>query len=288
LSTVDVDRSLGDFLECEELAQLVVHQLLDHIDCLRADLDRKKKAKRSVEAQLVNTLQKQPASPTANIPSESEPRSIKKLRSDMGDGESVSLFSDAPRHPYQPHHYNSHPTSTDLNTCVGRVAPPTQSRDNIIKLKMEKRVERLLTPTVYRLPGPLPPAPTPAREPGTAPTQLSSNDLGDMSDDDKPLMEGQQAELAHQNQVFRESRPGPIPEELGVVLVNQNYECDNFFCGMVSCHFYLLAKTNTIYSGVMAVMAAEAKEEGRDFVTPSNQRLYAVVCRGFPMNPREV
>jgi hypothetical protein len=42
---VDIDRSLGDFLEREELAQLVVHQLLDHIDRLQADLDRKKKAR---------------------------------------------------------------------------------------------------------------------------------------------------------------------------------------------------------------------------------------------------
>jgi hypothetical protein len=206
----------------------------------------------------------------------------------MGDGESVLLFLDAPRHPHQPHHYDSRPTSMDSNTHVGRVAPPTQSRDDMIKLKTEKRVERLLTPTVYRLPGSLPPAPTPAREPGTVPMQLSSDDSGDMSDDDKPLTEGQQAEIACQNQVFQESRPGPIPEELGVVLVNQNYECNNFFRGAVSCHFYLLAQTNTIYSGVTAVMAAEAEEEGRDFVTPSNRRLYTVVCRGFPMNPREV
>jgi hypothetical protein len=97
--------------------------------------------------------------------------------------------------------------------------------------------------------------------------QLSSDDSGDMSDNDKPLMEGQQAELACQNQVFWESRPGPIPKELGVVLINQNYECDNFFHGAVSCHFYLLAQTNTIYSGVMAIMAAETEEEGRDFIT---------------------
>jgi hypothetical protein len=189
----------------------------------------------------------------------------------MGDGESISSFSDAPHHPHQPHHYDSRPTSTDLNTRVGRVASPTQLRDDMIKLKMEKRVERLLTPTVYRLPGSLPPAPTPAREPGTVPMQLSSDDSGDMSDNDKPLTEGQWAELARQNQVFRESRPGPIPEELGVVLVNQNYECNNFFRGAVSRHFYLLAQTNTIYSGVTAVMAAEAEEEGRDFITPSNR-----------------
>jgi hypothetical protein len=67
LSTVDIDQLLGDFLEREELVQLVVCQLLDHIDRLQADLDHEKKARRSAEAQLINTLQKRPASPTTDL-----------------------------------------------------------------------------------------------------------------------------------------------------------------------------------------------------------------------------
>jgi hypothetical protein len=83
-----------DFLEQEELASLVVHQLLDYIDHLKADLVCEKKAQRSMEAQLINILWKQPASPPTNIPVGMEIRPIKKLRSDTGDEESISSFSD--------------------------------------------------------------------------------------------------------------------------------------------------------------------------------------------------
>jgi hypothetical protein len=58
LSAIDVDRSLGDFMEQEELAQLVIRQLLDHINHLQADLERERKARQSAEAQLVNTIWK--------------------------------------------------------------------------------------------------------------------------------------------------------------------------------------------------------------------------------------
>jgi hypothetical protein len=44
LSVADINQSIMDFLEREELTSLVVHQLLDHIDCLQADLVCEKKA----------------------------------------------------------------------------------------------------------------------------------------------------------------------------------------------------------------------------------------------------
>jgi hypothetical protein len=45
MSALDINQSLGDFMEREELAQLVVQQLLDHIDCLQADLECEWKAR---------------------------------------------------------------------------------------------------------------------------------------------------------------------------------------------------------------------------------------------------
>ena len=45
LSALDINCYLGNFMEQEELTQLVVHQLLDHIDCLQADLECKKRAR---------------------------------------------------------------------------------------------------------------------------------------------------------------------------------------------------------------------------------------------------
>jgi hypothetical protein len=289
LSAADIDRSMTDFLEGEELTSLVIRQLLDHIDRLQADLVHEKKAQCSAEAQLVNTLRKRPASPPTNVPVGLEIQSIKKLRSDVGDGESISSFSDALRSIVQLHRFESHPASTDSASCMRGTAPSTQMKENLTKFKTEKRVERLLAPMVHKLPRSLPPTPVPLRAPGVAETpQLSSDDTGDMSDDDKPLTKGQLAEITRQKQIFQESRPGPIPDELGVVMIHQNYERDNFFRGTVAHHFYLSPRTNTVYSGVTAVATARAEYEGRDFVTPSNRRLYAVVQQGFPMNPREV
>jgi hypothetical protein len=142
-------------------------------------------------------------------------------------------------------------------------APFTQMKEDLTELKTEKRVEHLLAPMVHKLPGSLPPTPIPLRAPGVAETpQLSSNDAGDMSDDDKPLTKGQLAEITRQKQIFQESRPGPIHDELGVVMIHQNYKRDNFFQGIVACHFYLSPRTNTMYSGVTAVAAARAEYEG--------------------------
>ena len=142
LSAIDIDHSLGDFMEREELAQLVVRQLLDHIDRLQADLDRERKARRSAEAQLVNTIWKRPAPPHADLPLGSEPRSIKKLRSDIGDGDSVSSFSDAPSRPPQLRHLSrpdeSHPASTESNPRMGRVALPVQTKEEATKIKTER------------------------------------------------------------------------------------------------------------------------------------------------------
>jgi hypothetical protein len=98
-----------------------------------------------------------------------------------------------------------------------------------------------------------------------------------MSDNDKPLTKGQLAEITHQKQIFQESRPGPIPDKLSVIMIHQNYERDNFFQGTVARHFYLSPRTNTVYSGVTMVAAARAEYEGQDFVTLSNRCLYAVV-----------
>jgi hypothetical protein len=150
-------------------------------------------------------------------------------------------------------------------------APSTQMKEDLAKFKTEKWVECLLTPIVHKLPRSLLPTPILLRAPGVAATpQLSSDNAGDMSDDEKPLTKGQLAEIAHQKQIFQESRPGPIPDELSIIMIHQNYERNNFFQGAVACHFYLSPRTNTVYSGVTVVAAARAEYEGRDFVTPSN------------------
>lgn len=173
---------------------------------------------------------------------------------------------------------DSCPASTEPNPRMGRVAPPIQTKEQAAKIKTERRAEWLLAPTVYVLPGQLPPTPVPAKEPETTrATPLSSDNSEDFSDDSKPLTEGQRTEALHQCHVFQELRPGPIPDKLGVVLINQNYEHNNFFHGMVACHFYLLPRTNMVYSGVTAIATSEAEHVGRNFLPPSHWCLYAVM-----------
>jgi hypothetical protein len=80
----------------------------------------------------------------------------------------------------------------------------------------------MLVPTTYTLPGCLPPTPILAMEPEQVEgSPLSSNLL---SLDDKPQTEGQSMEAARQKQIFQASRPGCIPNDLGVVKMFQLYE----------------------------------------------------------------
>jgi hypothetical protein len=44
LDRIDVDPTLADFMEDDRIAQIIVHQLLDTIDSLQADLDKEKRA----------------------------------------------------------------------------------------------------------------------------------------------------------------------------------------------------------------------------------------------------
>ena len=192
LSTLDVDHSLGNFMEQEELTQLVVHQLLDHIDCLQADLECKKRARQSAEAQLVSTVCKCPASPSIDFLSGSMSCLSKKLRSDIGDGESMSPLSDVSHYLFAVHlpsWDSSCPVSTEpTHNAEGTTppAPPLLPKEEASKIKMEKQVEQMLVPTSYSLPGCLPPTPMPAMAPELViDSPLSSDELGS---DDHPQL----------------------------------------------------------------------------------------------------
>jgi hypothetical protein len=82
--------------------------------------------------------------------------------------------------------------------------------------------EHMLVPTTYTLPGCLPPTPILAMEPEhTEGSPLSSNELGL---DDEPQMEGQKTEASCHKQIFQESQPGHVPDDLRVVKIFQLYE----------------------------------------------------------------
>jgi hypothetical protein len=188
------------------------------------------------------------------------------------------------------------------------------------KWKPRRGEGQIPEPTVYELLGPLPVAPTPEQDPAPEAGQslLSPpSDADDNNDDDNGLMEAIEGESkqqimqreAHNRQIckahnkkanvrsealnqcciFDESRPGRIPDGLGVVMVNQHPKCNNVFFGMLSRHYYYSPITNIVYAGQMAVEAACAKLGCNAPYCPSHHhQLYAVACRGLPMNPHEV
>jgi len=77
----DINPSLGDFMEREELAQVVVHRLLDTIDRLQGELGRKQQARRGAEAQFVNALYKCPTPPSPEAILGNDHHQIKKMKS---------------------------------------------------------------------------------------------------------------------------------------------------------------------------------------------------------------
>jgi hypothetical protein len=64
LDDADVDPNLTDFLETDNIAQVVVGRLLDTIDSLREDLEKAKWAQRDTETRVIWATHKCQASPT--------------------------------------------------------------------------------------------------------------------------------------------------------------------------------------------------------------------------------
>jgi hypothetical protein len=83
---------------------------------------------------------------------------------------------------------------------VGSSTLPTILKEDITKIKLEKQAEKMLVPTLYTLPGILPPTPVPATEPEQPiGSPLSSDESGS---DNETQTEGQRVEKAHQPQIF--------------------------------------------------------------------------------------
>jgi len=96
-------------------------------------------------------------------------------------------------------------------------------------------------------------------------------------------------ENARKKQVYEDSRPGRIPDGLGVILIGSRHERDNSFWNALGRHFYYSGLNNCVYAGKTAATAADY--EGR-YNTPygptTTRRLYSILPRGLPMNPHEV
>jgi hypothetical protein len=81
LDQADVDPALADFMEEDEVTQIMVHQLLDTIDDLKGELEKEKKARRDADTRLIRATHKRP-NPQSPLADDGEgSRQIKWLRS---------------------------------------------------------------------------------------------------------------------------------------------------------------------------------------------------------------
>jgi hypothetical protein len=83
---------------------------------------------------------------------------------------------------------------------------------------------------------------------------------------------GQAEEAKAKKQTYEDSRPGHIPDGVGVITINQVPECDNAFPGLLSCHYYHSCLTNIMYARQTAADAARVKSTtGQPYMTPDHR-----------------
>jgi hypothetical protein len=96
LDRVDVNPTLADFMEDDRIAQIVVHQLLDTIDGLQADLDKEKRARRDAETCLIRATHKRPVSPPTSDNGGEGSRRGKRMRNERGSQECTPAVPNTP------------------------------------------------------------------------------------------------------------------------------------------------------------------------------------------------
>ena len=81
---------------------------------------------------------------------------------------------------------------------------------------------------------------------------------------------------------------GPIPRQLEVAVINNRRERSNRFWHMHGIDLYWSSRTNIVYAAHEAHRASTTEVRDGATYEAAPSRLYAIVPRGFPMNPREV
>jgi hypothetical protein len=279
LDCIDIDPTLADFMEDDRIAQIVVCQLLDTIDGLQADLDKEKRAQRDAEMRLIRATHKRPASPpTSDNGGEGSQRG-KRMRNERGSQERAPAVPNTPP--------PSAPSDEPPTTATGE-APETAS--DRPRWKPQRGEGEAPIPTEYRVPGPVPTTPEPPCDPApedmTTLPQNGSDGSEDDSDDEglwtpiegesKQQVEqrkahnarvlkarkkrvGQAEEAKAKKQAYEDSRPGRVPDGVGVITVNQVPERDNAFPSLLSRHYYHSCLTNIVYAGRTTVDTARVE-----------------------------
>jgi hypothetical protein len=181
----------------------------------------------------------------------------------------------------------SAPSDEPPTTATGE-APETAS--NRPRRKPRRGEGEAPIPTEYRVPGPVPMTPEPscdlAPEDTTTLLQNGSDGSEDNSDDEglwtpiegeskqqaeqrkahnarvlkaRKKRVGQAEEAKAKKQAYKDSRPGHVPDGVGVITINQVPERNNAFPGLLSRHYYHSRLTNIVYTGRTAADAARVE-----------------------------
>jgi hypothetical protein len=78
-------------------------------------------------------------------------------------------------------------------------------------------------------------------------------------------------EMAKAQAVYAASRPGRIPDGLGIVFINNRYEHDNDLWQMTGRYFYHSIRSNCIFAGKTATVASDYEGRMSDsYMTPGS------------------
>ncbi|GLB45758.1 putative tannase and feruloyl esterase [Lyophyllum shimeji] len=307
LEAAGIHREFCDFLDAGT-AQLVLTQLLDHNESMRAELNRMK-ARELVMIEQLSMAKKRPApvSPDRGEGPSSRPMKIHQSdsrRDDRAD-RTESRYPDYRREPeprrddrrYEPEQRPREYRRIDDDTRrddrrrdrrtdeeprrnerrmdressrerdirpvrplpVRSVDPSgsssaTSSHSEPLDQAAARRARRVRNPdrsgnraevVTYQFPpaAPAPPATMPQPPSPTLPSFDDDSDMGESSDDSskkkkKKNSAGQAQHRANQARHEENMRPGRIPDEIGVVLINGHHERDNRFWDMLDMSFY--------------------------------------------------
>ncbi|GLB37192.1 hypothetical protein LshimejAT787_0402430 [Lyophyllum shimeji] len=253
LEAAGIHREFCDFLDAGT-AQLVLTQLLDHNESMRAELNRMKARELVMIEQLNYRREPEPRRDDRRYEPEQRPREYRRIDDDTrrDDRRRDRRTNEEPRRNERRMDRES---SRERDICPVRPLPvrsvdpsgsssATSSHSEPLDQAAARRARRVRNPdrsgnraevVTYQFPpaAPAPPATMPQPPSPTLPSFDDDSDMGESSDDSskkkkkKKNSAGQAQHRANQARHEENMRPGRIPDEIGVVLINGRHEWDN-------------------------------------------------------------
>lgn len=297
-------------------------------EAMKAEMSRHVRARKALEEQLLQATRKRPASSPPPQYHDAQPQKRQREDSQRmqtsrlpyedvvaPDGDKLTDRTDGKGHPEQGLmsgrvERHSGPSVASSQYRSKQLEPP-------YPLKRKKNYAALLGPIEYGLPPPKRAEPTrlldrtqedidrhisPPADDGASGSESLEPELTepDESQHDKTAREGRNkkkarkkanlnAQAAEKAEIKAMSRPGRVPDIIGVKRINDELERDNSFLNMLSPTVYV-ARNNVVFAGKSAVAAATYEMTHAEAYSERVMKgqLYRKAPRGFPMNPYEL